>query len=71
MELMGKLSEELPIIDVIKREMKKDDKFTKDQIRDFERRVDRSQSVRFLVELVQELEKQREQHRQKYLEDTQ
>ena len=42
MELMGKLSEELPIIDLIKREMKKDDKFTKDQIRDFERRVDRN-----------------------------
>ena len=50
---MGKLSEELPIINVIKREMKKDDKFTKDQIRDFERRVDRSHSIRFLVEMLQ------------------
>eukprot|EP01043_Picozoa_sp_COSAG02_P083186 COSAG02_NODE_21255_length_796_cov_1.038737_1_plen_30_part_10 len=30
MELyMGKLSEELPIIDLIKRRMKKDEKFTK------------------------------------------
>ena len=50
---MGKLSEELPIINVIKREMKKDDKFTKDQIRDFERRVGRSDSIRFLVEMLQ------------------
>ena len=53
---MGKLSEELPIIDLIKRRMKKDEKFTKDQVRDFERRVDRSESVRFLVELVQEFQ---------------
>ena len=53
MELMGKLSDELPIINVIKREMKKDDQFTKDQVRDFERRVGRSDSVRFLVEMLQ------------------
>ena len=51
---MGKLSNELPIIDLIKRRMKKDENFTKNQIRDFERRVGRSDSVRFLVELVQE-----------------
>ena len=50
---MGKLSEELPIINVIKREMKRDENFTKDQVRDFERRVDRSTSVRFLVEMLQ------------------
>jgi hypothetical protein len=49
--------------------MKKDDKFTKDQVRDFERRVGRTHSLRFLVEMVQEFEKQKEQHRRKYLEE--
>ena len=53
---MGKLSEELPIVDLIKRRMKKNDKFTTDQVRDFERRVDRSESIRFLVEIVQEFQ---------------
>ena len=51
---MGELADELPIINMIKRRMKKDDKFTKDQVRDFERRVSRSDSVRFLVEMIQE-----------------
>jgi cell division protein FtsB len=53
---MGKLSEELPIVDLIKRRMKKDEIFTKHQVRDFERRVDRSESIRFLVEIVQEFQ---------------
>ena len=49
---MGKLSDELPIINVIKRRMKKDENFTNDQVRDFERRVGRTHSLRFLVEIV-------------------
>ena len=48
MELMGKLSDELPIINVIKREMKKEENFTKDQVRDFERRVGRTRGFRVL-----------------------
>ena len=51
---MGKLSNELPVINMIKSRMKRDDKFTKDQIRDFERRVTRTHSLRFLVEMLQD-----------------
>jgi len=53
---MGVLSNELPVINIIKSRMKTDDKFTKDQIRDFERRVGRTHSLRFLVEMVQEFQ---------------
>ena len=53
---MGELSNELPVINIIKSRMKTDDKFTKDQIRDFERRVGRTHSLRFLVEMVQEFQ---------------
>eukprot|EP01046_Picozoa_sp_COSAG06_P118585 COSAG06_NODE_65768_length_256_cov_0.656051_1_plen_51_part_10 len=34
--------------------MKKDEKFTKDQVRDFERRVGRTYSLHFLVKMIQE-----------------
>ena len=39
---MGKLSEEIPVLEKIKDRMKIDEKFTNDQIRDFERKVSRT-----------------------------
>jgi cell shape-determining protein MreC len=50
---MGKLSDELPIIKLIKQKMSKDDNFTHDQVRDFERRVGRTYSLRFLIQMLQ------------------
>lgn len=67
---MGKLSEKYSIIDTIikprmirgwalndpkKPDEKRSHKFTKDQIRDYERRVERSESLLFHVELIQSL----------------
>tara|TARA_R110000765_G_scaffold246108_1_gene348233 strand:- start:1571 stop:1900 length:330 start_codon:yes stop_codon:yes gene_type:complete len=51
---MGKLSEEIPVLEKIKDRMKIDEKFTNDQIRDFERKVSRTYSNRFLVDIIQE-----------------
>ena len=56
---MTKLSDELPIIKLLKQRMSKDVNFTKDQVRDFERRVGRTYSLKFLVETIQSFHNQK------------
>ena len=47
------------VITKIKRRMKKDDKISKDQIWDYNRRVERSPILRVHLELLQQAENQR------------
>jgi hypothetical protein len=56
---MGKLSKDYPVIEKIKNRMKKDDNFTNDQVRDFERKTSRTYSNMFLVEMLQEFDNAR------------
>ena len=49
--------------------MKKDEKFTKDQVRDFERRVGRTYSLRFLVGMIQEYLNDRKRIGERYWRD--
>jgi len=49
-----KLSDEYPVINVIKTRMKKDENFSKDQVRDFERKASRTYSNMFLIKMLQE-----------------
>lgn len=51
---MGKLSKQYPVIETIKNRMKKDDNFTPDQVRDFERKTARTYGNMFLVEMLEE-----------------
>ncbi len=69
---MGKLSDELPIIKLIKQKMSKDDNFTKDQVRDFERRVGRTYSLKFLIQILQNFDekiKEKDEERDELLEE--
>jgi len=69
---MGKLSDELPIIKLIKQKMSKDDNFTHDQVRDFERRVGRTYSLRFIVQMLQRWDekiKENDEERDELLEE--
>ena len=69
---MGKLSDELPIIKLIKQRMSKDDNFTKDQVRDFERRVGRTYSLKFLIQILQRFDekiKENDEERDELLEE--
>jgi len=69
---MTKLSDELPIIKLIKQRMSKDDNFTKDQVRDFERRVGRTYSLRFIVQMLQRCDekiKENDEERDELLEE--
>jgi hypothetical protein len=49
-----KLSDEYPVINTIKNRMKKDENFSKDQVRDFERKTARTYSNMFLIKMLQE-----------------
>jgi len=69
---MGKLSDELPIIKLIKQRMSKNDNFTHDQVRDFERRVGRTYSLRFIIEIMQRFDeniKEKDEERKELLEE--
>ena len=69
---MGKLSDEFPIIKLINQRMSKDDNFTKDQVRDFERRVGRTYSLRFLIQMLQRFDekiKENDEERDELLEE--
>ena len=56
---MGKLSNQFPVIEKIKNRMKRDENFTNDQVRDFERKTSRTYSNQFLVEMLQEFDNAR------------
>ncbi len=56
---MGKLSKQFPVIEKIKSRMKRDENFTPDQVRDFERKTSRTYGNQFLVEMLQEIDNAR------------
>lgn len=65
---MGKLSKQFPVIEKIKSRMKRDENFTPDQVRDFERKTSRTYSNQFLVEMLQEFDNARIRLSKKCLE---
>jgi len=52
-----KKKSEYYVIDLLKERMEEDENFTKDQIRDFDRRVNRTYSMKFIIENYQKCHK--------------